>query len=62
MAPHVDVQEAVVLSFFLLSFLSLEGTKSYLLKRLRAAPDSAGGREYGGQSVPRGVSQYGRKP
>lgn len=32
--------------------LSLHGTKSYLLKRLRAAPDTTGGREYGGQSVP----------
>jgi hypothetical protein len=42
--------------------LSLRETKSYLLKRLRAAPDTTGGREYGGQSAPRGASQRERKP
>lgn len=31
--------------------VSLHETKSYLLKRLRAAPDATGGLEYGGQSV-----------
>lgn len=41
--------------------LSLHETKSYLLKRLRAAPDTTGGPEYGGQSVPGGVSRCGRK-
>ena len=42
--------------------LSLHGTKSYLLKRLRTTPDTTGGREYGGQSVSRGVFRCERKP